>query len=92
MRIIKSFRYHEDLNTAKNAVETLLTYYEPDATLNDILNNVDKNSDKWEECMRCKGEGVVRYDIYKDENDEKPCGFKLVSCTKCKGRRWVRKK
>jgi hypothetical protein len=92
MKISKSFRYHTDLSVVKNAIETLLTYYKPDVSLNDIICNVEENSEKWEECTHCKGEGVVRYDIYKNEDDEKPCGFKFITCTACKGRKWVRKK
>lgn len=91
MKLKKSFKYHSDLSIAKNAVETLITYYDTDATLGDILKNVEANEPKWEECPKCKGAGFFKKDIGVKGNKEHKKSFGFFACDKCKGKRWIRK-
>lgn len=94
MKLKKSFRYHSDLQIVKNNVETLLTYYKPDATIGDILKNVEENEAKWEECPKCHGTGVIRRDLHmltgSKRTKTKTYGF--CPCDKCKGKKWFRRK
>ena len=91
MKLNKSFRNHSDLSAVKNNVETLMTFYPPDATLEAIFKNVQSNEDKWEECPKCKGNGIIRQDIGVKGNKQMKKTFGFFKCDKCKGTRWIRK-
>ena len=91
MKIKKSFRNHSDLSAVKCNIETLITFYPPECTLGDILKNVRENEDKWEECRKCQGTGVVKKDIGVKGNKIGRRTFGFFKCDKCKGQRWIRK-
>lgn len=92
MKVKKSFRSHSDLQIAKNAVETLLTFYKGDDTLLGILRNIEENEEKWEECPKCHGAGVIRRDLHVLTGSKKSCSSCFCPCDKCKGKKWFRRK
>lgn len=92
MKIKKTFRNHTDLSLASNAVETLLMLYDRNATIGDILANVEENSKKWEGCTRCNGAGTVRMNVFADEKSDKVVSYRLVQCPECGGKCWILRK
>lgn len=91
MKIKKSFRNHTDLSVVKHNIETLITYYPPECTIGDILQNVRENEEKWEECPKCKGTGIIKKDIGVKRNKQGKRTYGFFPCDKCKQKKWIRK-
>lgn len=82
-KIRKSFRQHYELVNVSLSVDNLIDIYGLDATLKDILYNVEENKAKWEECPACKGN---QYVMLKKKYGEKV----YVKCPQCHGHGWTR--
>lgn len=86
-KLRKSFRRYEDLSEASSAIDVLLDHYKPNATLADILRNVQENELKWEACPECNSGGYT----LTPKKAWSPFS-KIVVCPTCKGVGTIRKK